>query len=108
MPNSFIFRQARVNRADAEEPGSRPVSVPTAAVRDFFVLVFASLLVPTAPICQECEKSIPPTKCGRRSRKDVCRACQDKRYYGNLKVEQPEKLRSAWKASKRRNRRKRT
>jgi hypothetical protein len=111
FPHSFdrtAVRVAAVRPGEWDELGDEPLGRHLAAyraARRFWAELFA-LFVPVAPppppSCRRCGEPLPPTATGRSSRRAVCRACENAAYYKRLRTRDPEYLRAAWRASKRR------
>lgn len=88
MPNGFTPARAAVVPPSAAEWGRMGVRRPTpnaVHVHAFWGLVLATAAVPAAPVCRMCEQELPVSKAGRRSRRDICRRCENAAYYRKLR-----------------------
>jgi hypothetical protein len=106
MRNSFSIRTAKLAPASAQEweafgVAEGEVTEGARSVRDWWVLVLATLAVPDAPVCEQCEAILPLTRGGRRSQKPVCRSCEQKKYFVRRKARDLEGLKKLWRSNKR-------
>jgi hypothetical protein len=76
----------------------------SAAVVKFGARLFGSLLASEPALCEECEAILPQTHLGERSRRAMCRRCENAAFYVRNAHRNREHLREQWRANKRRQR----
>src|SRR5205823_3582610 len=65
---------------------------------------FGSLLTSEPALCGDCEAILPQTPSGVRSRRTVCRRCENAAFYAAHAQRNRERLRNQWRTSKQKQR----